>query len=110
MIDPEEDAPAPGRTNIYGKLGRALKLPAGKLAGLADLKRSQKLPRGKIEECPFMSRSEAFLKDSSLSVDATPEEVEFLKRFRVQNGRRPTALYCLLSGAAKPPGAASFPE
>ena len=34
-----------------------------------------------------------FLKDRSLSADATPEEVEFLKRLRSQNGRRPTALY-----------------
>src|SRR5436309_7413234 len=34
-----------------------------------------------------------FLKDRSLSADATPEEVVFLKRLRSQNGRRPTALY-----------------
>ena len=34
-----------------------------------------------------------FLKDRSLSADATPEEVAFLKRLRSQNGRRPTALY-----------------
>jgi hypothetical protein len=34
-----------------------------------------------------------FLKDRSLSGDATPEEVEFLKQLRAQNGRRPTALY-----------------
>ena len=29
--------PAPERTDIYDKLGRFLKLPAGKLAGLADV-------------------------------------------------------------------------
>ena len=34
-----------------------------------------------------------FLKDRSLSGDATPEEVEFLKQLRSQNGREPTALY-----------------
>ena len=34
-----------------------------------------------------------FLKDRSLSGDATPEEVEFLKQLRSQNGRQPTALY-----------------
>src|SRR5439155_2594044 len=34
-----------------------------------------------------------FLKDRSLSRDATPEEVKFLKQLRSQNGRRPTALY-----------------
>jgi hypothetical protein len=35
---------------------------------------------------------EEFLKDASLSGDATKEEVEFLKRLRF-NGRRPAALY-----------------
>ena len=34
-----------------------------------------------------------FLKDHSLSADATPEEVEFLQQLRSQNGRQPTALY-----------------
>jgi transcriptional regulator with XRE-family HTH domain len=34
-----------------------------------------------------------FLKDRSLSGDATPEEIEFLRRLRFRNGRRPTALY-----------------
>ena len=34
-----------------------------------------------------------FLKDRSLSGDATPEEVKFLKQLRSQNGRQPTALY-----------------
>ena len=35
----------------------------------------------------------AFLKDRSLSADATPEEIEFLRQLRFKNGRRPTALY-----------------
>src|SRR5438552_2832014 len=34
-----------------------------------------------------------FLKDRSLSADATPDEVEFLRQLRSQNGRQPTALY-----------------
>src|SRR2546425_466508 len=34
-----------------------------------------------------------FLKDHSLSADATPEEVEFLQQLHSQNGRQPTALY-----------------
>ena len=34
-----------------------------------------------------------FLKDRSLSGDATPEEVEFLKQLRSHNGRQATALY-----------------
>jgi len=44
--------PAPERTDIYEKLGRALKLPAGKLAGLADLQRSQELKK-KIQTSPL---------------------------------------------------------
>ena len=44
--------PAPERTDIYDKLGRALKLPAGKLAGLADLERKQEL-RKKIQTTPL---------------------------------------------------------
>jgi hypothetical protein len=43
--------PAPERTDIYDKLGRALKLPAGKLAGLADLQRRQELKK-KIQSPP----------------------------------------------------------
>jgi len=35
----------------------------------------------------------AFLKDRSLSGDVTPEEIDFLKKLRFKNGRRPTALY-----------------
>jgi hypothetical protein len=35
----------------------------------------------------------AFLKDQSLSADATPEEIEFLRQLRFRDGRRPTALY-----------------
>jgi hypothetical protein len=34
-----------------------------------------------------------FLKDRSLSGDATPEEIEFLGQLRFKDGRRPTELY-----------------
>jgi transcriptional regulator with XRE-family HTH domain len=34
-----------------------------------------------------------FFKDRSLSGDATPQEIDFLRRLRFKNGRRPTALY-----------------
>src|SRR5947207_4551994 len=37
--------PAPDRTDIYNKLERFLKLPAGKLAGLANLQRNQELKK-----------------------------------------------------------------
>src|SRR5205809_4187939 len=43
--------PAPDRTDIYDKLGRFLKRPAGKLAGLADAQRKQEL-RKKIQSPP----------------------------------------------------------
>ena len=35
--------PAPGRTDIYEKIGRALKLPSGELSRLADLQRNEEL-------------------------------------------------------------------
>ena len=43
LVSRKKMPPAPERTDIYNKLGRALKLPAGKLAGLADLQRKQEL-------------------------------------------------------------------
>src|SRR6266436_5491801 len=45
LLSRKKMPPAPERTDIYAKLGRVLKLPAGKLAGLADLKRRQELKR-----------------------------------------------------------------
>ena len=55
--------PAPDRTDIYDKLGRFLKLPAGTLAGLADLQRKNEL-RKKIQSPPaplFREVRELFL-------------------------------------------------
>jgi transcriptional regulator with XRE-family HTH domain len=43
--------PAPGRTDIYEKIGRALRLPSGELSNLADLQRKEEL-RKKAEEPP----------------------------------------------------------
>jgi transcriptional regulator with XRE-family HTH domain len=51
LLSRKKTPPAPERTDIYEKLGRALKLPAGKLAGLADLQRRQELKR-KIQSPP----------------------------------------------------------
>ena len=51
----------------------------------------------------------AFLKNRSLSADATPEEIEFLKQLRFK-GRSPTDGALLLSRVAKPPRSASFPS
>src|SRR5690242_5616108 len=49
----------------------------------------EKKPEPVIKREPGL---EEFLKDASLSGDATKEEIEFLKRLRF-NGRRPAALY-----------------
>jgi transcriptional regulator with XRE-family HTH domain len=50
--------PAPGRTDIYERIGRALKLPSGELSNLADLQRREELrkrvaepPRPLFKEC-----------------------------------------------------------
>src|SRR5438105_1085508 len=51
LLSRKKMPPAPERTDIYEKLGRFLKLPAGKLAGLADLQRKQELKK-KIQSPP----------------------------------------------------------
>ncbi len=51
LLSRKKMPPAPERTDIYNRLGRVLKLPAGKLAGLADLQRRQELKR-KIQSPP----------------------------------------------------------
>src|SRR3984893_19474374 len=43
--------PEPGRTDIYDKIGKFLKLPGGKLARLADHQRKEVLKRN-LEEPP----------------------------------------------------------
>ena len=43
--------PAPGRTDIYEKIGRVLRLPNGELSNLADLQRKEEL-RKKAAETP----------------------------------------------------------
>ena len=45
LLSRKKMPPAPERTDIYEKLGAILKLPAGKLAGLADLQRRQELKK-----------------------------------------------------------------
>lgn len=43
--------PAPGRTDIYEKIGRVLRLPSGELSKLADLQRQEELTK-KVAEPP----------------------------------------------------------
>jgi len=50
----------------------------------------EKQAKGPSDNEPVLRQ---FLKDGSLSGDATPEEVEFLQQLRFKDGRRPTALY-----------------
>src|SRR5246127_1585270 len=45
LLSRKKTPPAPERTDIYDKLGRFLKLPAGKLASLAELQRKQALKK-----------------------------------------------------------------
>jgi transcriptional regulator with XRE-family HTH domain len=51
LLSRKKTPPAPERTDIYDKFGRVLKLPAGKLAGLADVQRRQELKK-KIQSPP----------------------------------------------------------
>src|SRR5437667_11122514 len=51
LLNRKKMPPAPERTDIYDKLGRFLKLPAGKLAGLGDVQRKQEFKK-KIESPP----------------------------------------------------------
>src|SRR3989442_14143635 len=51
LLSRKKMPPAPERTDIYDKLGSFLKLPAGKLAGLADVQRRQELSK-KIQSPP----------------------------------------------------------
>src|SRR3954453_22856808 len=51
LLSRKKMPPASERTDIYEKLGKVLKLPAGKLAGLADLQRRQELKK-KIQSPP----------------------------------------------------------
>ena len=52
LLSRKKMPPAPERTDIYEKLEKFLKLPAGKLAGLADVQRKQELKR-KIQSPPL---------------------------------------------------------
>jgi transcriptional regulator with XRE-family HTH domain len=51
LLTRKKAPPAPGRTDIYEKIGRYLKLPSGELAQLADVQRKQELKK-KVAELP----------------------------------------------------------
>ena len=45
LLTRKKSPPAPGRTDIYDKMGKFLKLPSGKLAKLAEHQRKEELKR-----------------------------------------------------------------
>src|SRR3990167_2406246 len=45
LLSRKKMPPAPERTDIYDKFGKVLRLPPGKLAGLAELQRKQELKK-----------------------------------------------------------------
>ena len=51
LLTRKKAPPAPGRTDIYEKIGRVLKLPVGELSNLAELQRADEL-RKKVAESP----------------------------------------------------------
>jgi transcriptional regulator with XRE-family HTH domain len=51
LLARKKTPPSPGRTAIYEKIGRVLKLPSGKLSKLADLQRKEEL-RKRVSELP----------------------------------------------------------
>src|SRR6266536_3495737 len=52
LLSRKKAPPGPDRTDIYEKLGKLLKLPAGSLAELADLQRKQDLQK-KVQSPPI---------------------------------------------------------
>src|SRR5882757_7957319 len=50
LLARKKAAPAPGRTDIYEKMGRFLRLPVGELSKLADLQRQEGLKKKVVEQ------------------------------------------------------------
>src|SRR3984885_6869480 len=72
--------PAPGRTDIYDKIGAFLKLPAGELSRLADLQRQEELKKRATEppQPLFQECRELILRKSD--VDREPEECRIFEK------------------------------
>src|SRR2546427_9155596 len=70
-----------------------LQIVLNRRAAPSHLKKFEFIERKSEEPSVEQAGLKEFLKDRSLSGDATPEEVEFLKQLHSHNGRRPTALY-----------------
>src|SRR5687767_15058533 len=51
LLTRKKAPPSPGRTDIYERIGRVLKLPSGELAKLAEVQRVEEL-RKKVTEFP----------------------------------------------------------
>ncbi|MDH4043595.1 MAG: helix-turn-helix transcriptional regulator [Gemmatimonadota bacterium] len=62
LLSRKKAPPAPGRTDIYDRMDRFLKLPTGELAKLADLQRKDELKRGLGDEpTPLFSEVRALI-------------------------------------------------
>src|SRR5207237_6178614 len=61
LLSRKKMPPAPERTDIYDRLGRFLNLPAGNLAGLADLQRKQELKKRIQDPVPLYGEVRALL-------------------------------------------------
>lgn len=101
LLTRKKAPPAPGRTDIYDRMGEFLRLPAGELSKLADVQRQEELKKRVAEPgapTSFCHRTrlraglEQFLMDKSLSGDATEEGIEFLEMLKFRE-RRPAPLY-----------------
>ncbi len=63
LLNRKKMLPAPERTDIYDKLGNFLKLPTGKLAGLAEVQRRQELTQTIQSPAPLHSEVRELLID-----------------------------------------------
>ena len=94
--------PAPERTHIYDRLGKALKLPSGKLASLADLQsgnRTSKIPglgciAGSTPLPPRVGRSGQISKTrGDRSADPSGHRRVLTASFRLANWKRISYAY-----------------
>jgi transcriptional regulator with XRE-family HTH domain len=93
LLTRKRTAPAPGRTDIYEKIGVFLKLPSGELSRLAELQRREDL-RNKVAELPpalfrysrelILRKCEAY-KRSEMRRIFEKEPFSPLERFVTQN-------------------------
>lgn len=103
--------PAPDRTDIYDKLGGCLKLPAGKLAGLADVQRKQELKKRSRARRTVVQRSPRAASRKMQTGQTTPGARDFREGLQERVSHRSAldfAARCRL-GLSYPEEASSIP-